>query len=73
MGAARCSVYLIYRIAVTNLVEFMSGLMYDLSNANGFKVVSHYFGPTPLLGSEILEYFEKTIAKIGEHEQFTYS
>lgn len=57
----------------TNLMDFMNGLMHDLPNADGFKIVSHYFGPTPLLGSEILEYFEETIPKIGEHEQFTYS
>ena len=59
----------------TDLCAFVDGVMRDLPNAEGFKITSNYYGPSiaPRFNDEVREDFQKTIEKIGQSEQFTYS
>ena len=57
----------------TNLVEFVYALMQDLPDADGFKIVSHYYGPNPLFDSNVHEPFSYAVERFGEFEEFSYS
>ena len=59
----------------SDLVGFMGALMYDLPNADGFRITTAYYGPSvaPWTNSEAPELFSKTVEKMGAHEKFTYS
>ena len=59
----------------TDLYGFMHALMYDLPNADGFKITTTYYGPSiaPWNDHEVQEFFSKTVEKLGEQEQFTYT
>lgn len=67
----------------SNLLEFINGILYDLPSADGFKIVSKYYGPSiapwfeankeiRLEPSDDLTDFTKELGKIGQHEEFTY-
>jgi hypothetical protein len=60
--------------STSDIGRFLSGIFYDLPNADGFKIVSAYTGYSyaPWFNSEIREEFEMVIDKIGENEVFTY-
>ena len=57
--------------ATSDPVEFMSGIMHDLPGADGFRILSYYYGKCPQ--SEQYEPFTGTIEKIGGYERFSYS
>lgn len=59
----------------TDLFAFVNGIMYDLTNADGFKITSIYYGPSvaPWFNDEVREEFWQTVKRMGEHEQFTYT
>ena len=56
-----------------NLVEFLYSLMHELPNAEGFRIVSHYYGPNPLFDNNVREPFEDIISRIGNLDAFSYS
>ena len=60
---------------VSDLVGFMRALMYDLPDADGFTIISEYYGPSvaPWFNPEVKEIFQETVDKIGEREVFKYS
>lgn len=61
--------------ATCNLVKFAEGVLYDLPNAEGFKIISHYQGPSiaPWFNEEVREEFRSVVSKMGKTESFTYS
>lgn len=60
--------------STSDIGRFLHGIFYDLPNAQGFKIISSYYGPSlmPYVNTEIREDFRMTIDKIGENEVFTY-
>jgi hypothetical protein len=61
--------------ATRNPVKFAEGVLYDLPNAEGFKIVSHYQGPSiaSWFNEEVREEFRSVVSKMGKTEMFTYS
>ena len=57
-----------------DVFAIVNGIMRDLPKAEGFKIVSNYYGPSlaPWFNDEIREEFRNTVARIGGCEKFTY-
>lgn len=58
----------------TDLGEFMHGVLFDLPEAEGFKIVTFYEGPNfdPGKNNGEREFFENAIEKINRDEVFVY-
>ena len=62
----------------TDLVEFISGVMYDLPSSDGFKIVTRYYGPSvapwfEVNSKERKQEFRDEIGEIGKTENFVYA
>lgn len=73
--SAELTIYGADGYTTTNLFEFVHGIMYDLPNADGFKIISNYLGPsvTPWNNSDVREQFWQVVERIGSYEDFVYT
>lgn len=57
-----------------DLYEFINGILYDLPDAEGFKIVSIYNGPSLEWGinDDVRKNFRRVVEQMGLTEKFTY-